>query len=161
VQFDQVDVAILRALQRDGTLSQMALAGIVGASAASCWRRVKALEAAGVLGPVVRLVDPDAIGLAVNVLCHIRLKNHAPDTSIAFEQFLATAPNIVDCYAMSGEWDYLLRIVATDIAAYERMLRRDVLAHPSVAAASSTFALSTRKRTTELPIDPDAIRRRG
>lgn len=150
--FDRVDAAILRALQADGTLSQSRLAEMVGASAASCWRRVRALEERGILGPTVRLVDADALGLSVNALCYVRLKNHLPETSRAFESFLETAPSIVECYAVSGDWDYLMRVVAADIASYERVLRTEILANAAVATASSNFALSTRKRTTALPV---------
>ena len=157
-KLDKVDQAILRALQRDGTLSQGQLAERVGASPASCWRRVRALEEAGVLGPVVRLVRPETLGLTVNVLCHIRLKNHLPETSATFEAFLSSATSIIECFAMSGDWDYLLRIVAPDIASYERFLRGEILANSAVATASSTFALSTLKQTTELPIDPFWLR---
>ncbi len=100
----------------------------------------------------MRLVDADALRLSVNALCYIRLKNHLPETIRTFEDFVETAPSIVECYAVSGDWDYLMRVVAVDIASYERMLRTQVLANAAVATASSTFALSARKRTTALPV---------
>ncbi len=89
VQLDETDRRILRALQRDATLSQAALAEQVGSSAASCWRRVKALEEAGVLKATVRLVQPAAIGRDVNVLCQVRLKSHSDENREAFERFVA------------------------------------------------------------------------
>lgn len=150
--FDAVDRKILQALQIDGTLSQTTLAERVGASAASCWRRVKALEAAGALRQIVRLVDAEAVGLTVNVLCHLRLKNHLPESTIAFEGFISSCPEIIECFAMSGDWDYLLRVVAKDIASYEHFLRNHILTNESVGAVSSSFALSLRKYTTALPV---------
>lgn len=149
---DKVDSAIVEALQRDGTLSQNGLSELVGASPASCWRRVKALEASGVLGPIVRLANAKALGLTVTVLCHVRLKNHLPETSLAFENMLNCTPAIVQCFAMSGDWDYLLQVISSDIGSYEAWLRNEVLTNVAVAAASSTFALSIRKQTTELPV---------
>jgi len=149
---DIVDRRILRELQEDGTLSQTALAERVGASAASCWRRVRALEAAGVLGRTVRLVNAAAVGMEVNVLCQLRLRNHLPATTTAFEALLEGCPEIVECYAISGEWDYMLRVVARSIAAYEDFLRSVLLANETVGAAASVFVLSTRKSTTALPL---------
>src|SRR6478735_426548 len=149
---DIVDRRILRELQRDGTLSQTALAERVGASAASCWRRVRALEAAGVLGRTVRLVNAAAVGIEVNVLCQLRLRNHLPATTSSFEALLEGCPEIVECFAISGEWDYMLRVVATSIAAYENFLRSVILANETVGAAASVFVLSTRKSTTALPL---------
>ncbi|HEX7781251.1 MAG TPA: Lrp/AsnC family transcriptional regulator [Sphingobium sp.] len=152
MELDNIDRKILRLLQANGALSQVALAEQVGASSASCWRRIKAMENAGILKGTVRLVDAEAAGLPVNVLCHVRLTNHLPATSEVFETFLETRAEVVECYAVSGDWDYLLRVVAKDITSYEIFLRRHLLAHPGVSTASSNFALSQRKYTTALPI---------
>jgi len=152
MNLDIVDRRILRELQRDGTLSQTALAERVGASAASCWRRVRALEAAGVLGQTVRLVNAGAVGMDINVICQVRLKNHLPATTASFEALLDERPEILECFAVSGEWDYMLRVVAVSIAAYEDFLRSALLAADAVGAAASIFVLSTRKATTALPV---------
>lgn len=152
MKLDSVDRNIVRLLQADGTLSQAALAETVGASAASCWRRIRQLEQAGVLGPTVRLAQAEALGLTMNVFCHVRLANHLPATSEAFESFLDSRPEIVECYAVCGDWDYLLRVVATDVVAYEDFLRKHLLPNPVVAASSSEFALSQRKYSTALPV---------
>ncbi len=147
-----LDARIVRLLQEDATLSHADLAERVGASSASCWRRVKALETAGVLLRTVRLVDPVAVGRGVNVLCNIRMRSHALEARQAFEQFIDGRPEIVECFSMSGDWDYLLRIVAADVADYNDFLMLTLLGHPSVAGASSHFALSMTKYTTALPI---------
>lgn len=152
IQLDELDRRILRALQGDADLSQVALAEQVGLSSASCWRRIQMLEAKGVLLKSVRLLDARRVGRGVNVLCHVRINSHAPESRATFERFVAGRAEIMECYSMSGEWDYLLRVVVADVADYERFLMRDLLAHPRVATASSHFALSQVKYTTALPI---------
>ena len=151
--FDQVDRRILVLVQNDATLSHAELAEQVGASTASCWRRIKALEARGVLGRTVRLVDPERIGRGVNVMCNIRMRSHTHDARQAFESFVDGWPEVVECFSMSGEWDYLLRIVVADVADYNRFLMQTLLGHPSVAGGSSHFVLSVAKYTTALPVD--------
>lgn len=151
-QLDATDRRIVRALQRDASLSQAALAEAVGASAASVWRRVRNLEREGVLGPTVRLADPARLGRAVNVLCQVRMHRQTVADREEFESFIQAREEIVECYAMSGEWDYLLRIAVRDVADYDRFIRQGVLAHPSVANAASNFALRQVKYTTEIPV---------
>lgn len=148
---DDVDRRILRVLQQDANLSHTALAERVGVSAASCWRRIRSLEDASVLRNQVRLVDPEAVGRGVNVLCHVRMKAHERENRTRFEDFVTSHREIMECYSMSGEWDYLLRVVVSSVADYERFLMRELLSHPSVATASSHFALSQVKYTTALP----------
>lgn len=152
VQLDLVDRRIVERLQADGSLSSGELAKTVGASPASTWRRIKALEASGVLGRTVRLVDAEAIGRGVNVLCNIRMRSHEAEHRESFERFVDDRPEVMECYSMSGEWDYLLRIVATDVGDYNRFLMSTLLTHPSVATGSSHFALALTKYTTALPL---------
>jgi len=149
---DTIDRQILRCLQADGSLSVAALAAQVGTSTASCWRRVRSLEAAGVLGRTVRLVDARKVRRGVNVMCQVRLKSHAPESRRSFERLLESHEEIMECYSMSGEWDYLLRIVVADIDEYERFLMKHVLNHESVATVASNFALSQLKYSTALPV---------
>lgn len=149
---DDIDRRILKELQVDALLSHAELAERVGSSPASCWRRVKALENAGILGPAVRLLDAGKIDLGVNVLCNVRMRSHDRASIEGFENFVASRTEIMDCYSMSGDWDYLLRIVAVDVAGYEHFLMRILLGHPSVATASSHFALSQTKYSTRLPV---------
>jgi Lrp/AsnC family transcriptional regulator len=149
---DEIDRRIIRDLQRDAGLSHAALAERVGASAASVWRRVRALERAGVLGATVRLASAEALGRSVNVLCQVRMTRQSVEARADFEAFIGSREEIVECYAMSGEWDYLLRIAVRDVADYDRFIMRGVLAHPSVANAASNFALRQVKYTTEIPV---------
>ena len=151
-QLDEIDRRIVRELQRDAGLSQAALSERVGASTASVWRRVRALEKAGVLGASVRLANAERLGRSVNVLCQVRMTRQTVEARAEFEEFIQARPEIVECYAMSGEWDYLLRIAVRDVADYDRFIMRGVLAHPSVANAASNFALRQVKYTTEIPV---------
>ncbi|MEX6724996.1 Lrp/AsnC family transcriptional regulator [Parapedomonas caeni] len=149
---DAIDRQILRVLQRHGDISHAALAEQVGASAASCWRRIRALENAGVLGPTVRLLNPQAVGRDLDVICQVRMRAHDMQARANFERFIDSHREIMECYSMSGEWDYLLRIVVSDVRDYERFLMRELLSHPAVATCASHFALSRVKFTTELPV---------
>lgn len=151
-ELDLVDRRILALLQEDATLSHVDMAERVGASAASCWRRIKALEASGHLTRTVRLVDPEKVGRGVNVLCNVRMRSHAKAARDAFESFVRARPEIVETFSMSGDWDYLLRIVVADVADYNSFLMGTLLGHPSVAGASSHFALELTKYTTALPV---------
>ncbi|MHA6769127.1 Lrp/AsnC family transcriptional regulator [Sphingobium ummariense] len=149
---DPIDRKLLQALQQDASISHADLAERVGTSTASCWRKMRALEADGVLGRHVRLVDPTRIGRGVNVICNIKIKNHLAETSEAFEDFIASRDEIMECYSMSGDWDYMLRILVADVEDYNRFLMRTVLRHPSVATGSSHFALAQVKYTTAVPL---------
>lgn len=149
---DEIDRRIVRELQADAGVSHAALAEKVGASPTSCWRRIRALEEAGVLRGAVRLVDPQKVGRGVSVMLQVRAKSHAPDVREAFETYLLGRPEVMECYSMSGEWDYLMRIVVADVADYERFLMRELLAHPNVATSASHFALSQVKYTTAVPV---------
>ncbi|MBO9604213.1 MAG: Lrp/AsnC family transcriptional regulator [Novosphingobium sp.] len=151
-ELDAIDKKILTILQSDATVSHADLAERVGASSASCWRRVKALESAGILLATVRMADAHKLHCGVNVLCNVRVVSQLHASSIAFEQFVREQPEIVQCYSMSGDWDYLLRIVAKDVADYNSFLMGKMLKHPAVASASSHFALETIKFTTALPL---------
>lgn len=151
-QLDVIDRRILECLQRDATISHAELAEKVGASSASCWRRVKAMEAAGIFVGTVRLADANKLGCGVNVLCNVRVVSQLHKSSLDFEDFVMAHPEIVECYSMSGDSDYLLRIVARDVADYNEFLMDKMLKHPAVASASSHFALQTVKFTTALPV---------
>lgn len=151
-RLDEVDRKILRQLQADATLSHAALAERVGASPASCWRRIRALEQAGVLGATVRLVDPAGVARGVNVMVQVRMKSHAREQRLDFEAYVRDRPEILECHSMSGEWDYLMRVVAADVADYERFLMRELLNHANVAGSASHFSLSQVKYTTALPV---------
>lgn len=149
---DELDRKILKVLQARGDISHADLADEVAASAASCWRRIRSLEAAGVLREHVRLVDPYLVGRGLDVICQVRMKTHEPQARKSFEDLVRTHDQVMECLSMSGEWDYLLRIVVGDIRDYEEFLMKELLCHPSVATTASHFALKRVKYTTSLPV---------
>lgn len=110
------------------------------------------MEAAGIFLGTVRLANPDKLRCGVTVLCNVRVVSQLHASSIAFEEFVRGQPEIVECYSMSGDWDYLLRIVVADVADYNSFLMGKMLKHPAVASASSHFALEKIKFTTALPL---------
>ncbi len=152
IKLDVIDRKILRALQKDAAISHVDLADRVGSSAASVWRRIKALETSGLLRRAVRLLDPQMLGYGVNVLCNIRVRSHKRDVRSGFEAFVDERPEILECFSMSGDWDYLIRVVAADVTDYEHFLMHVLLEHPAVGGASSHFALSMTKYSTALPV---------
>lgn len=149
---DALDRRILAVLQEHGDITNAELAERVSASPASCWRRSKALEADGLLGPCVRLLEPERIGLGLDVLCQVRMTSHEPGVRAQFEAFVASHDNVMSCYSMSGEWDYLLRVVVGDVRAYERFLMQQLLSQPGIATCASHFALKRVKYKTALPV---------
>lgn len=151
-----LDRRIVAALQVDASISNAELAERVGSTGPSCWRRIRQLEDAGVLKETVRLADPNVLGYGVTVFCEVRMRDYSSACVDGFHAFVASNARIMECYSMSGEWDYLLRVVALDVADYETFLMQDMLKHPSVAHAASHFALKTIKYQTALPVQVDA-----
>lgn len=154
VILDPLDRRILAQLQRDASLSNAELAERVGSTGPSCWRRIRQLEDAGILKEAVRLADAPALGYGVNAFCEVRLRDYSAECIDRFHDFVDRNERIMECYSMSGEWDYLMRVVALDVADYERFLMQEMLKHPSVASASSHFALRVAKYQTAVPVVP-------
>jgi Lrp/AsnC family transcriptional regulator, leucine-responsive regulatory protein len=152
IEFDDIDRKILATLQQQARLSNLALAEQVGLSAAPCLRRVRALEASGVILRYVALLDARAVDFAVTVFCQVRLGRPSERELDAFEKAVGSRPEVLECYLMSGEADYLLRIVVPDVAAYERFLKDSLTRLENVASIRSTFALRQAKYSTALPI---------
>ncbi|MFC3228029.1 Lrp/AsnC family transcriptional regulator [Marinibaculum pumilum] len=146
------DRAILRLLQQDATLTLQALADQVGLSQASVWRRLQGLEKGGAIQGRVALVDPDRVGVPVCVLTSLTIRDHAAETRAAFEAFVKSREEIMECYAVSGSYDYMLMVRVEDVAAYEAFLMNHVLGNPVVASAASAFTLRRLKYTTAVPL---------
>ena len=156
---DTLDLKILRELQADGGLSNIDLAARVGLSPSPCLRRVRALEDAGVIRGRVVLVDPASVGLAVNVFVRVTLERQIEENLAAFERAIENRPEVVECYLMTGESDYLLRIVVSDLAAYERFLKETLTRIAGVSNIQSSFALGQVKYSTALPLGQAAAAR--
>jgi Lrp/AsnC family transcriptional regulator len=149
---DAIDRKILTLLQAHPDLSVVELSVRVGLSHSPCWRRLKRLEADGVIRERAVLLDPVALGLTVNVFAHLKLRQHDESTLEALENAARGRPEIVECFSMSGESDYILRIVIGNIDAYEKFLKKVLLHLPGVASVNSSFALKCVKLTTQLPV---------
>ncbi len=149
---DSFDLQILRELQANAEISMQELGEKVGLSHTPCWRRVKKLEEAGVIRERVTLLDPERLGLSVNVFVQVSLGVQQEEALNQFEDAVQMIPEIVECYTISGDRDFMLRVVVEDVSAYERLLKRTLVHLPEVANLSSTFALRQVKYTTELPL---------
>ncbi|WP_299921774.1 Lrp/AsnC family transcriptional regulator [uncultured Pelagimonas sp.] len=147
-----LDKRILDLLQRDASASMADLARQANTSPATCWRRIKALEEAGILGRHVRLVDPASVGRKMDVFCQVRMKAQDAASRAEFKRAMELEPTIVEVYSISGEWDYLLHLLVRDMADFEQILMRRVLEHDSVSGTNTIFALSRVKHVTEVPV---------
>lgn len=151
---DQIDRRILRQLQDNARLSSTELAAEVGISASPCWRRVRALEEAGVIARYVTLLNPEALGLSISIFTNVTLDKQIEPALEAFQKAVRKRPEVMECYLMTGDFDYLLRVVVADLGAYERFLLDHLTRIPGVASIKSSFALKQVKYTTALPIAP-------
>ena len=149
---DEIDCRILAALQENARISNVDLASQVGISPSPCWRRVRDLEQEGVISRYVTLVDPGAVGLPVSVFIQVSLERQVETALEAFESAVLSRPEVMECYLMTGDADYLLRVVVADLAAYERFLMDHLTRVPSVASIKSSFALKQIKYRTALPV---------
>ena len=148
---DSIDRRILRALQADATVPIAELAEQVGLSQTPCWKRVKRLTDAGVIERRVAILDREQLDLGLVVFVSIRTSRHDEEWLDAFARGAASLPEVVEFYRMSGETDYLLKVVVRDIAAYDAFYKRLIAAAP-LQDVSSSFAMEQIKFTTELPI---------
>lgn len=151
VELDEASLRILDALQQNAELNNTELAERVGLSASPCWRRVADLKQRGVLRGSVSLVDPLKLGLAVNVFVHVSLKQQDKKSLEIFTQAISQRPEVMECYLMSGEADFMLRVVIQDLIKYQTLLLECLTQIPCVASIRSSFALSQVKYTTALP----------
>lgn len=149
---DATDRSILRHLQQNARLSVAELAQKVGLSVSPVWRRVRALEEAGVITGYQALVDAAAVGLSVSVFVHVSLEKQIEPALEAFEAAVRRRPEVMECYLMTGDADYLLRVVVPDLAAYERFLMDHLTRIRGIASIKSSFALRPVKHGSELPL---------
>lgn len=152
-RIDTIDRKILALLQQDAHMTMEKLSEAVGLSPSPCARRVRNLEAAGVIKRYVAVVDQDKAGLPVSVFASIKLERQREDELDRFAKAIARWPEIVECYLMTGQRDYLLRIVVKDLPAYEAFLKRTLTRLDGVASIESSFALSQVKHAQALPVE--------
>jgi DNA-binding Lrp family transcriptional regulator len=149
---DRVDRRILDALQADARISNQELAKKVDLSPAPCWRRLRRLEEEGFISGYVTLLSGSAIGLPILAYALVTLENHHPETVRQFDRIIQDLPEVLECHSMSGANDYLLRIVAASMEAYEHFLSTQVLQMTAVRSVNTSFVLRTKKSTTRLPV---------
>ncbi len=149
---DRYDRAILEALQKDGRISNVQLAARVNLSESACLRRVRVLEDEGYIDRYVALVNQSRMGLGGNVLVHIGLHREEQSELAAFEAAVRNIPEVMECYLMTGEFDYLLRVVVADMADFERLHKEALTRLPGVARVNSSVAIRTVQKKTELPL---------
>jgi Lrp/AsnC family transcriptional regulator len=149
---DAIDLKILRILQEDPDRSVQAIGEVVGLSHTPCWRRIRKLQQAGIIAGRRTLLDAEKVGLDVSIFVFVRLERHASEMLDAFEKAVGDVPEILQCYSMSGEFDYLLRVVVASVRDYERTVKGKILKLPHVGNINSHFALSEIKNSTILPI---------
>ncbi len=149
---DRFDRAILTALQKDGRISNVQLASSVSLSESACLRRVRALEESGLIDRYVALLSQPKVGLPGNVFVHIGLQREKDTELAAFESAVRNIPEVMECYLMTGEFDYLLRVAFADMADFERLHKDFLTRLPGVSRVSSSVAIRTVQKKTELPL---------
>jgi Lrp/AsnC family transcriptional regulator, leucine-responsive regulatory protein len=152
MQLDKLDLKILAELQKDGSLTNVELARRVRLSPSPCLMRVKALEQNGVIDRYVALASPKALGLGLNVFISISLKEQSKDKLAEFERRIAEHDEVMECYLMSGDSDYLIRVALADIGALEKFILNQLTPIPGIEKIRSSFALKQVRYKTALPL---------
>jgi Lrp/AsnC family leucine-responsive transcriptional regulator len=150
---DRVDRAIVTRLQRDGRIANVDLADAISLSPSACLRRVKALEASGIIAGYRAEVSRPRAGLGLTVFIGLKVEGQSQETASRVEQALLGIPAIVACYLVSGSYDFLAEVAVPDLASYERLLLGQILTIPSIVEAQSTFAIRTILSRGPLPLD--------
>lgn len=148
----RTDRRLLTELQKDATRNQSELAEIAGMSRTSCWRRIRDFENAGLIERQVALLNPKKAGFTIEVLLLVAMKEHSDANRRSFERHVSLLPEVMECFSVSGDRDYLLQVVAKDMETYNEFLNAQVLRHEAVQSASSTFVLRRVKYSTALPL---------
>ena len=149
---DAIDLRILERLQHDARISNVELARAVNLSPSPCLARVRALEKAGTIGRYVTLLDPKRLGLTVSVLVQVTLEKQIEPALETFEKAVRERPEVMECYLMTGDADYLLRVLVPDVPAFERFILEFLSRVPGVGNIKSSFALKQVKYQTALPL---------
>lgn len=151
MEMDRIDRQILQVLQADATESIQAVGDRVGLSHNACWRRIKRLEESGIIRKRVALVDPKKLGYGVTVFVTVRTSNHTEEWLEKFAHGVAALPEVMEFYRISGDVDYLLKVLVADIAEYDRFYKKLIRIAP-LNDVSSNFAMEQVKYSTEVPV---------
>lgn len=149
---DNTDKKILNLLQEDATLPLHELAERVSLSTTPCWKRIKRLEESGIIKARVALLDSEKVNLGVSVFVHIKTQQHEHEWLQNFANAINDFEEVVECYRMAGEWDYLLRVVTKDITAFDLFYKKLVNQVQGLSDVTSSFSMEEIKYTTRLPV---------
>ena len=152
MELDNKDFAILDLLQQDATLSTAAIAEQVNLSQSPCWRRISRLEESGIIRGRVALLDRRALGMDVVVFATVNLTATGRQNLLRFEEDIVRYPEVIECYTMTGIWDYMLKIVTRDVRHYESFVRETLSASPDIRELHSHMAVTEIKNHTALPL---------
>ena len=153
IELSKQDLDILKLVQADASLSTAAIAERTNLSQSPCWRRISRLEQEGLIKQRVALLDRDALGMEVVVFATINLTSVGRQNLLEFEQDIVRYPEVMECYTMTGIWDYMIKIVTRDIRHYEDFVRNTLTASPAIRELHSHMAVTEIKNVTELPLD--------
>lgn len=160
-ELDAIDMQILALLQRDASVPVAVIAERVGLSQSPCWRRIQRLEERGFIRGRVALLDRRKLGFNLEALVRVTFERESESTVADLEAAVRAIPEITECILLEGERELLLRVIATDAAAFERLVREQVSVLPAVRAVHATLAISTLKSTHVLPLEVLPARARG
>ena len=152
ITIDRYDLALLEALQRKGNATNATLGEQIKLSASQISRRIQRLEEDGVIAGYVALLAPTALGLGVSAFAQVSLERHSDTSNEVFEDAVAAMPEVIDCFSVSGDADYMLRIVVADLPAFSELMMKRMLRLPGIARIKTSIALQTIKQTHALPL---------
>lgn len=152
MDLDRFDARILFELQSDGRLSVVELAQAIGLSPTPCARRIKALEAAGVIEGYTALLNPGRVGLEVQAIVHVKLAEHTDESVARFEREIALLDEVTSCFAMAGSYDFILQVFGKDLDSLSTVILKKLLRIPQVRDVQSSVVLATIKRTARVPL---------
>jgi DNA-binding Lrp family transcriptional regulator len=154
IELDEFDIKILRFLQENARATTVEIAEAIGLSATPCARRVKRLEDEGVIEGYVTLLNADMLGAGLSVFVNVRLRNQTPQSFDTFEVEIRNMPEVVECYLLTGNFDYLLHVRVANVEAYRLFIRNQLIAIEGIAETQSSIALQETKYTTALSLPP-------
>jgi Lrp/AsnC family transcriptional regulator, leucine-responsive regulatory protein len=152
MDLDRFDARILSELQRDGRLPVVELAELIGLSPTPCARRIRSLEAAGVIEGYAAILNPTRVGLEIQAIVHVKLTEHTDETVARFEREIALLDEVTNCFAITGAYDFILQVFGKDLESLSSVILKKLLRIPHVRDVQSSVVLATLKRSTRIPL---------
>lgn len=152
IMLDELDKKILRCVQDNPDITMRALGEAIGQSHSPCWRRLQRLKDAGIIGEKRYIVDPETVGFEIRVLCFVRTIEHRRERLHAFENAVQRIPEILQCYSLSGDHDYVLHVIAKSVRDYEETVKNAIVELPNVQSISTSFTLRKVKDSRSIPV---------